>query len=297
MPSHPPARTLPAMAATRLLAWPRLLPALALIVLAAAEEVAAPAEAAAPGGAEAEADEGSGAESLLKELTIGMGSEVLDERTVVMRDSGKSAKPGRKLFHLRLGNVAPIERGDLSEEKYAAKREAAKKALAKYAEKTMVFWKAAPESAQPKEQGEVEVVVADLWTFEGHHINGALKKAGHLAKTPEYESELARDILRAEAEVQKQESYKKLEEALRENEKAKREEAKAAKKAAKEAAKEAEEAKKRSLGTAGWVGLGVALLLPLGALLNFGRPAKKQKVNLNKKRGFFQQFMAKVKGG
>jgi len=76
---------------------------------------------------------------------------------------------------------------------------------------------------------------------------------------------------------------------LKENEKAKAEEAA---KAAKEAAEAPE-----PVGVAGWVGLGAVLLLVLGSLLNFGRPAKKQKVSLNKRRGLLQQLMSKVKGG
>jgi len=36
--------------------------------------------------------------------------------------------------------------------------------------------------------------------------------------------------------------------------------------------------------------------LMLGALTNFGRAPKKGKLNLNKKKGFFGNFMSKIKG-
>lgn len=265
-----------------------------LVALACADELE-PAAAGGPEPAEGGRGEDTGeTQDLLKELTINMGSEVLDERTVLIRDTTKA---GKKYVRLRLGNVAPIEQGSLSEEQYNEKVEKAKLALGKLVEKQMFFWKAAPEDAQPKEQPDTdsETVVADIWTLDGQHINGALTKAGHATKTEEYQSELARDILSVEAETKKQESYKELEKALRESERAK------AKEAAQVAKEETERAQQKrrpgeSFGFAGWIGLSVVLLLLVGVATNFGRPGKKQKVNLNRKRSLFQRFMAKIKG-
>merc|ERR1711869_112690 len=56
--------------------------------------------------------------------------------------------------------------------------------------------------------------VADAWNIDGRHITSMLTKAGHLKADEKYKSELARDILSAEADEKKKDSYKKLEEAL-----------------------------------------------------------------------------------
>merc|ERR1719181_2735655 len=153
-----------------------------------------------------------------------MISEVVDERTVLVRDT--SAKEARKkTIHLRLGNAGPPHRGSLDDSDYAEKANVAKAALAKLVDKQMVWYKAAPESLQAPSTpaGEPDVVIADLWSIDGRHIPTALKKEGHLAELQEYESELAKDILTVAAEHEKKESYKKLEEALKESEAAKRE--------------------------------------------------------------------------
>jgi len=152
----------------------------------------------------------------------------------------------------------------------------------------MLFWKEAPEQGQLKEQTDEETatVVADIWTIDGRHINGVLTKAGHLAKTEDYESELAKDILTAAADTNKRDMYKDLEEALKESHKAK----------AQAAAEEAEQEPVEPLGLSGWIGLSVVGLLVAGVALDFGRPPKKQKVNLNKKRGIFGSLMSKIKG-
>merc|ERR1719443_20634 len=236
----------------------------ALALVALSEEPvadgAAPVEAApAEGGAESDKTG-----DLLKELTIVMGNEVIDERTFVIRDTAKSGKK-----YIRLGNVAPIEKGSMSDEEYQEKKEA-------------------PEQGQLKEQTDEETatVIADIWTIDGRHINGVLTKAGHLAKTEDYESELAKDILTAAADTNKRDMYKDLEEALKESHKAK----------AQAAAEEAEQEPAEPLGLSGWIGLSVVGLLVAGVALDFGRAPKKQKVNLNRKRGIFGQLMSKLKG-
>merc|ERR1719343_1695546 len=100
-----------------------------------------------------------------------MVSEVVDERTILIRDS---AKAGRKL--LRLGNTAAPERGSQSEAEYEDKIESSKGALRQLVGKQMIWWKAAADEVQPKsDDGEGEVVVlADLWLMDGKHINTML---------------------------------------------------------------------------------------------------------------------------
>merc|ERR1719276_560257 len=241
--------------------------------------------------ADATGDKGD-ADNIMKQLTIAMASEVIDERTFSVRDA---AQKGKTL--VRLGNVAPIEKGSLTEEEYAEKVEAGKAALAKLVEKSMMLWKAAPDEHQPKEEEEDEdldgkIVIADAWTVDGRHIPTMLTKEGHLAAAPVYESEFAKDILSAAADEEKRESYKKLEEALKESEAAK-----AAERKAQQAAQKAEEEAKdiTPIGIGGWIGVIVLSLLVVGALTNFGR-ADKKKVNLNRKKGGFEKLWAKVKG-
>merc|ERR1719276_676547 len=227
--------------------------------------------------ADATGDKGD-ADNIMKQLTIAMASEVIDERTFSVRDA---AQKGKTL--VRLGNVAPIEKGSLTEEEYAEKVEAGKAALAKLVEKSMMLWKAAPNEHQPKEDEEDEdldgkIVIADAWTVDGRHIPTMLTKEGHLAAAPVYESEFAKDILSAAADEEKRESYKKLEEALKESEAAKAAERKA-QQAAQRAEEEAEDVE--PIGFGGWLGLVVLAVLVVGALTNFGREDKK-KVNLNR---------------
>merc|ERR1719235_639849 len=88
----------------------------------------------------------------------------------------------------------------------------------------MVFWKEAPEEHQPPaEEGTTPIMVADAWTIDGRHITSMLTKAGHLKADEKYKSEIVRDILSAEADEKKKDSYKKLEEALAESNKEKEE--------------------------------------------------------------------------
>jgi len=214
-----------------------------------------------------------------------MVSEVVDERTVLIRDS---AKAGRKL--LRLGNTAAPERGSQSEAEHEDKIESSKGALRQLVGKQMVWWKAAADEFQPKGEdpsGEA-VVLADLWLMDGRHIPTMLVTEGHLAKTEHYAEELARNILTAESDAVKKESYKELEEAIRESQKYKAEEAKAAK------AKAEADMPAESIGLGGWVGIVVLVGVVAAAFLLV--PEKKKKVNLNRKRGFFEKVWSKLKG-
>lgn len=264
------------------------LPALLLPTVAAEEAADAPA---APAAGEEDAGEEDETKSLLKQLTISMVADVVDERTFAIRDTAKNA---RKL--IRLGNTAAPERGDLDEAEHAKKIEAGKAFLAKLLEKQMIWYKAAPEEHQPpsSEEGEDQVVLADVWLIDGRHINSLAKKEGHLFQAEHYQEELARDILTAESEASKKQSYKELEEALKESEKAKAKE-RAEKEKQARAAKKAEEEKGEPLGFAGWMGIVVLLIIVVGAVTNFGRESKK-KVNLNRKRGFFGRLWLKLKG-
>lgn len=238
----------------------------------------------------AEGEEGDETKSLLKQLTISMVGEVVDERTFVVRDTAKNART-----LVRLGNTAPLDRGDLDEAEHAKKLEAGKAFLSKMLEKQMIWYKAAPEEHQPKGEGDDEkVVVADVWLIDGRHINSLAEKEGHVLHVEQYREELARDILTVEAESAKKQSYKDLEEALKESEAAKAKE-RAAKRQEELAAKKAEEEAGEPLGLAGWFGVATLVIILVGAATNFGRESKK-KINLNRKRGFFGRLWQKLKG-
>jgi len=246
---------------------------------------------AAKGEGESEAE--SETQSILNELTIHMGGEVIDERTFLIRDSASTTRGGK--MKVRLGNVAPVEKGSMSDEEYGEKLEAAKNALQQFVDKQMIFFKEAPAEAQPvlkegEPEPEIPLVVSNVWTIDGRHINGILAKAGHLAKTEDYQDEMGKDILTAAADDSKRDQYKKLEEALKENEAAKKE----AKAKQEEEEDEAEDTE--PFGFAGWLGITVPGFLLFGAMTNFGRDAKGKKVNLNKKRGVFASFVSKLKG-
>jgi len=227
--------------------------------------------------------------ALLKQLTIAMASDVIDERTFLVRDTSKGSK---KQVHIRLGNTAAVSKdgGD-----YEEKVRVAKQALGKLVDKQMIWYKPAPENLQPpapEDAAEPTIIVADVWAIDGRHLSSALKKDGHVTHVEEYVSELGKDILTAAAEEEKKDSYKKLEEALKESEKAKQEAAKAAKA---EKAKQEAEANVEGFGFAGWLGMSVIGVLVLGVATNFGRPSTK-KVNLNRKKGPFERFWTKLKG-
>jgi hypothetical protein len=229
--------------------------------------------------------------SLLSQLTISMVGDVIDERTFVVRDTAKNART-----LVRLGNTAPLERGDLEEADHEKKLEAGKAFLSKLLEKQMIWWKAAPDAHQPSsESSDAQVTVADVWLIDGRHVNSMAKKEGHMLHLEQYQEELAKDILTAEAETAKKQSYKDLEEALKESEAAKAKE-RAARAEAERAAKKAEEDKGEPLGLAGYCGLAVILVIVVGVATNFGRGSQQKKVNLNKKRGFFGKLWLKLKG-
>merc|ERR1719469_775422 len=142
-----------------------------------------------------------------------MASEVIDSRTIVIRDGTTRGKT-----IIRLGNVAAPEKGSLSDEEFAQREAEAKAALEKLVGKQMMLWKAAPDDQQVKsEEGEDEVVLADAWTVDGRHLPTFMAKEGHLISEKVYHEPLAEDILTAKSEAEKKESYKKLEEALKES--------------------------------------------------------------------------------
>jgi endonuclease YncB( thermonuclease family) len=256
------------------------------VPLARAEEAtaAAPADATTEPAEEEEDD----TKKLLKQLTISLVEDVVDERTIAIRNHGK---PGSPRIFLRLGNTATPE--GASPEKI----EATKAYLSKLVAKQMIHYKAAAEMYQPApvEDGEAPMMVADVWVVGGKHVNSLLTKEGHLTHIEEYKEELARDILSAEAEETKKQSYKELEEALKESEAAKAKE-RAEKAAAEKAAEKAEREKGEPIGLGGYMGLAVVLVIVVGVATNFGRPADKKRVNLNKKRGLLGKLWLKLKG-
>merc|ERR1719301_394123 len=170
--------------------------------------------------------------------------------------------------HIRLGNVAMPERGSMSDAEYQEKVDEAKAALAAFVDKQMVFWKEAPEEHQPPPvEGETPVMIADAWTIDGRHITSMLTKAGHVKADQQYKSELAKDILSAEADEKKKDSYKKLEEALAQSNKEQ------------EQAEEEEEEPVEPLGIGGWIGIAVIVITVVGAFTNFGRGSTSKRTN------------------
>merc|ERR1712012_872048 len=136
--------------------------------------------------------------------------------------------------------------------------------------KQMVFWKAGPDEHQPPAPAAgsktPQVIVGDVWQMDGKHINSLMAKEGHVDRDQQYQSELARDILTAESDAKKQESYKELERALKESEKEKQKVATEQKK--KEAAKKQAKADPNAIGVGGWIGLACIGSLILGAAFN-----------------------------
>jgi len=218
-------------------------------------------------------DESDPTKDLLKELTIDMAGEVLDGRTFMIRPASSRAEKKA----VRLGNLRVVE----------GEEDEAKEALTQIVEKQMVFWKAAAEEHQPT--ADESVTIVDAWTMKGNHLPKLLLATGHFSASKDYEHELARDILSAEAEVEKQESYKQLEEALKESEKER-------KKAAKEAREKAKAEHTESIGVGGWIGIGMVIVIVLGVLTNFGRGRKSKPTNPNRKRGPIELFWNKLKG-
>lgn len=235
-----------------------------------------------------DAEDAEDAKHLLKKMTIAMASDVIDERTVVIRNTG-SGKDGNRNLYIRLGNVAavPEDAPDRVE-----KVNVAKEALKKLVDKQMIWYKAAPESVQAGQEG---TLVGDVWTIDGKHIGGSLRDDGLLNAVKEYTNEIGEDILTVKSEKEKKESYAKLEIALKESEEAKK------KAAAEKAAKDAEEEERREweantepLGLLGWSCIaGVVALFGVGVATNFGRKSNK-KVNLNRKKGFIEKTINSV---
>merc|ERR1712186_95133 len=98
---------------------------IALVFALACAFAYAEGEEATPPSEEAASEEVDETKALIDKLTITMISDVVDERTVVIRES--SSRGGRQV--LRLGNVEKIEQGSMSDEEYAEKVEAGKNAL------------------------------------------------------------------------------------------------------------------------------------------------------------------------
>jgi endonuclease YncB( thermonuclease family) len=248
------------------------------------------ADSSAPASDDA-AEDSDETKTLLKRLTITMAGEVVDERTFSIRDTSTS-KGGRKEIHVRLGNVGAVPKGSLDDGEYAEKVKVAKEALGKVVDKQMIWYKAAPAEHQaPNETDAPNVVLADVWSIDGKHVNTHMKKEGHLAEASHYELDIGKDILTAAAEEEKKDSYKKLEEALKESQEAK----KAAARAARAKAEEEEAEATEGMGLPGYLGIGTLVLITVGALTNFGRPSNK-KVNLNRKKGPLERFWSKLKG-
>lgn len=243
-----------------------------------------------PAAGAVETQEGSDeTQKMISQLTIAMSAEVVDERTFAIRDASK----GSKQVHLCIGNTGPTPRGSLDDGEYAEKVKVAKEALGKLVDKQMIWYKPAPDAVQPaNSSGTTPLVIADVWSIDGKHIGGFLKKEGHLFEEKIYETDLAKDILTVASEEEKKDSYKKLEEALKESEEAKKEAAKAmrAKAEEEEAAENVE-----GFGLAGWLSVAMVLIIVVGAATNFGRPTNK-KANLNRRKGPLERFWMKLKG-
>jgi len=252
-------------------------------------------DAPAPDTAPAEPSTDAGAtddatKNIIEQLTITLAGEVVDERTILIRDAKKSGKT-----LLRLGNLGLPEKGEMSDDEYQAKIDTQKGMLEKLLQKQMIWYKAAPDDKQlPADANEDGVVLADVWLMSGQHVNTLLHKEGHLVKTEEYTEELARDILTAEADEKKKEAYKELEQALKENEAAKAKAAKEKRAEQKKAEQEARDAPE-PMGITGWVSvLALVALVVWAVVMHFIGGNKK--VNLNRKRGPLERFFMKLKG-
>merc|ERR1719410_2499678 len=174
-----------------------------------------------------------------------------------------------------MGNIKPLRQGAAhSDEEHAAKRAAATEAFKGLVDKQMIWWKAAPDEHQPpppaEDSKEVPTIIGDLWTTDGLHINGFMAKQGHVDRDTKYHSDLARNILTAESEERKKESYAELEKALKENQKEKLKAMEAHAKQQREEAKAKEKAEKEAIGVGGYAALGMVAVLVLAALCNFG---------------------------
>merc|ERR1719384_2603400 len=84
---------------------------------------------------------------VMKKLTITMASEIIDSRTIAIRDG---TTRGRRI--IRLGNVAAPEKGTLSDDEFLQREAEGKAALEKLVGKQMMLWKAAPDHSQAKSE-------------------------------------------------------------------------------------------------------------------------------------------------
>merc|ERR1712107_249158 len=115
---------------------------------------------------------------------------------------------------------------------------------------------------------------------------GLMLKEGHVLSAEHYQDELARDILGAAAEKDKEKSYKDLEEAIRESEREKQKIAAAERAQARKDAEANEPV--GPMGFAGWAGLVVFFaIVGFSAWTGF---QKKKKNNPNRKRGVLEKF-------
>ncbi|CAK0856520.1 unnamed protein product [Prorocentrum cordatum] len=124
--------------------------------------------------------------------------------------------------------------------------------------------------------------------MDGRHVATMLVAEGHLAGAEQYTEELARDILTAGSDEAKKRAYRELEEAIKESQKHTAEETKAAK------TKAEADLPPEGIGLGGWVG--IFMLVGILTWAVFLAPAKKKKVNLNRKRGLFEKMWLKLKG-
>eukprot|EP00929_Paragymnodinium_shiwhaense_P001203 TRINITY_DN101423_c0_g1_i1.p1 TRINITY_DN101423_c0_g1~~TRINITY_DN101423_c0_g1_i1.p1 ORF type:complete len:276 (+),score=120.40 TRINITY_DN101423_c0_g1_i1:57-884(+) len=238
---------------------------------------------------EEESDESKETKALMEQLTISMVSEVVDEKSFIVRDA--SAKTGRRKTLIRLGNTATTEQGELSDDDHQAKLAKSKEALTKAIGKQMIWWKAADDEVQPKvpegKKPEDTPIIGDVWLIDGRHINGWMKNEGYLAAVQEYESELARDIMSVESEKKKKEAYEELAQAMKESSeykaKAKKEAKQKAQKAVEAAAAE-KEASEASLGMGVWIGAAVLVVGVIAAALSFSSSDDTKKATSSKKK-------------
>ena len=131
-----------------------------------------------------------------------------------------------------------------------------------------------------------------------HHIS-----AGHVALIPGHQLEVMRDVSPDAAKVAASKTKEEQKNA-REQEKTDQMNklADAMQDAVEDSAKENKAAGKaetpiepsESVGLAGWIGMFSVILLVAAGVYNM--PGKKKKVNMNRKRGVFEQFWQKVKG-
>lgn len=220
------------------------------------------------------AEEEDETKQVLDQLTIAMVTEVIDEVTIEISQSGKGEGRRAGKIHIKLGNIKPVRKGAAhSDEQHTEKRAAAKQALTDLVGSKIIRWKAGPDEHQPAAPAEgskdPQVIVGDMWLSDGRHINGLLANAGHVDRDTVYKSELTRDILQAASEERKKEAFVELERAMRESAREKK------KQYAAELAKEKDAPE--PIGVTGWIGLGLLVLMGLAGYYNFGRGSSKKK--------------------